>query len=265
VHDHCGFTTLAMADRLSTPLLHTLHGPFDPGTSAFYARHAHKATLVGISRTQLASAPVGLREVAVIPNPIDVAAWPLRERKADYLVWIGRMTTEKGPHRAIAAARAAGLPLILAGVIQPGQQSFFDEHVAPHIDGLQVRFVGEVGGERKRELFAGARALLMPIRWAEPFGMVMIEALVSGTPVIAFREGAASELIVDAQTGFLVDDEAGMAAATSRLAQIDPRDCRAWVADRCDVDVDVVASAYAHAYRQLARTTTPPATLTASG
>jgi glycosyltransferase involved in cell wall biosynthesis len=250
VHDHCGFTALAMADRLETPFVHTLHGQFTAATAAFYVHHGHKATLVGISRAQLASAPAGLAPVRAIPNPIDVGAWPLRERKEDYVLWIGRMTAEKGPHRAIAAARGAGVPLVMAGVIQPGQQAFFDREVAPHLDGERVRFLGEVGGSRKRSLFAGARALLMPIRWEEPFGMVMVEALSCGTPVIAFPEGAASELVRDGRTGFLVDDERGMAAAVGRLGSIAPRDCRAWVAENCDADV--IAGAYESTYRSVA-------------
>ncbi len=249
VHDHCGFTALAMADRLDTPLVHTLHGQFTASTAAFYARHGHKAALVGISRAQLASAPGGLEPVGAIPNPIDVRAWPLREHKDDYLLWVGRMTAEKGPHRAIAAARAAGVPLVLAGVIQPGQQAFFDREVAPHIDGERVRFVGEIGGSVKLEAFAGARALLMPIRWEEPFGMVMVEALACGTPVIAFAEGAARELVCNGRTGFLVEDEQEMGAAVGRLPRIAPRDCRAWVAEHCDVDV--VAAAYEQTYRSV--------------
>jgi glycosyltransferase involved in cell wall biosynthesis len=251
IHDHCGFTALAMADRIQTPLLHTLHGPFTTSTSAFYARHGHKAALVGISRAQLSSAPAGLRAVGAIPNPIDMRTWTLREQKDDFLFWIGRMTPEKGPHRAIAVARAAGLPLVLAGVIQPGQQDFFDREVAPHIDGEAVRFLGEVEGSLKRSLFARARGLLVPIRWEEPFGMVMIEAMACGTPVIAFPEGAARELIVEGKTGFLVEDEAAMAAAVSHLPSLLPRNCRDWVAEHCDVDA--VAAAYERAYRSVAR------------
>lgn len=247
VHDHCGFTALAMADRLATPLVHTLHGQFTPGTSAFYSRHGHKADLVAISGAQLASAPAGLRVLDAIPNPIDVKGWPLREHKDDYVLWIGRITPEKGPHRAIAAARAAGVPLVLAGVVQPGRQAFFEREVAPHVDGEHVRFAGEVGGAVKRSLFAGARALLMPIRWAEPFGMVMVEALSCGTPVIAFAEGAATELVAHGTTGFLVEDEQAMAAAVSLLPEIAPRDCRAWVSAHCDADV--VATRYERAYR----------------
>ena len=250
IHDHCGFTAIAMADRINTPIVHTLHGQFTPSTAAFYVRHAHKAVLVGISRTQLRSAPPELDPFEVIPNPIDVSAWRLRERKDDYVLWIGRMTPEKGPHRAIAAAQAADVPLVLAGVIQPGRQAFFDREIAPHIDGDRVRFVGEVGGAEKRSLFARARGLLMPIRWEEPFGMVMVEAMACGTPVIAFAEGAARELVVDGTTGFLVEDERAMAGAIGRLSSIAARDCRAWVAAHCDVDV--VAGAYERIYRSVA-------------
>jgi len=250
IHDHCGFTAMAMADRIGTPIVHTLHGQFTTSTAAFYVRHAHKAVLVGISRAQLESAPVQLGSFEVIPNPIDVSVWPLQERKEEYVLWIGRMTPEKGPQRAIEAARAAGVPLVLAGVIQPGQQAFFDRDVAPHVDGDRVRFVGEVGGATKRSLFANARALLMPIRWEEPFGMVMIEAMACGTPVIAFPEGAARELVVEGTTGFLVDDEFAMARAIGRVSTIVPRDCRGWVAAHCDVDV--VAAAYERIYRSAA-------------
>jgi glycosyltransferase involved in cell wall biosynthesis len=250
VHDHCGFVALAMADRIDTPIVHTLHGPFTDSTAAFYARHGHKAALVGISEAQLSSAPRGLGGIGVIPNPIDLRPWPLCDRKDDYLLWVGRMTPEKGPHRAIAVARAAGLPLVLAGVIQPGQQAFFDRQVAPHIDGDRVRFIGEVGGDVKRSVFARARGLLMPIRWDEPFGMVMVEALACGTPVIAFPEGAAREIVVDGKTGFLVDDERAMAAAVGRLPVIASQDCRDWVAEHCDVGV--VAAAYESIYRSLA-------------
>jgi len=250
VHDHCGFAALAMADRLETPLIHTLHGAFTPSTAAFYAEHGDKGALVGISQSQIAMAPDGLVTEGAIPNPIDVREWPLRERKQDYVLWVGRINPDKGPHRAIVAARAAGVKLILAGVIQQGQQEFFDREVAPHIDGDRVRFIGEVGGSRKSALFADARALLVPIRWQEPFGMVIIESLACGTPVIAFPEGAACELVVDGETGFLVQDEHEMATAIGSLAGIAPRDCRAWVCGHCDADV--VAAAYERTYRLMA-------------
>jgi glycosyltransferase involved in cell wall biosynthesis len=181
-------------------VLHTLHGPFTEETSAFYARHAHKASAVALSRYQAEQAPEELEVVAVIGNPIVVDDFPFRAEKDDYLLWIGRLNDDKGPQRAIAAAREADAPLVLAGPVQPGQEEFFASEVEPHVDGERIRYVGEVGDE-KVELYAGARALLMPIRWAEPFGLVMTEAMACGTPVIAFPEGSAPEIVRDGLRG----------------------------------------------------------------
>ena len=249
IHDHCGFTAFAMADRLDTPLVHTLHGPFTPDTAAFYSHHAHKAHVVAISQAQLDSAPPQVRAAGVVPNPIDAEEWPLVRDKDDYLLWVGRMTDEKGPHRAIAAARAARTPLVLAGPVQPGQEAFFEREVAPHIDDWCVRYVGEVAGEHKTRLFARARALLMPIRWPEPFGLVMLEAMVCGTPVIAFPEGSARELVTPGQTGLLVNDEREMAAACQETELIDPVRCRAIAVER--FDARCVARAYEEIYRHV--------------
>jgi glycosyltransferase involved in cell wall biosynthesis len=249
IHDHCGFTAFAFADRVETPLVHTLHGPFTHETSAFYARHAHKAKAIALSRYQADQAPDGLDVVAVIGNPIVVDDFPFRDEKDDHLLWIGRMNDDKGPQRAIAAAREADAPLILAGPVQPGQEEFFASEVEPLIDGDGIRYIGEVG-EEKLELYAGARALLMPIRWAEPFGLVMTEAMACGTPVIAFPEGSAPELVIDGETGFVVDDEHEMAAAVARLGEIDPARCRESTRER--FDVAAVAEAHERAYGAVA-------------
>src|SRR3954452_9637721 len=162
IHDHSGYTAVAMADRVSVPVVHTLHGPFTDDVLQFYRRHTGKAHLVALSEAQRRPAP-DLPIAATVPNPVDVSDWPFRARKEDYVLWVGRMTAEKGPHRAISAARAAGVRLILAGPVQPGQEEFFRREVAPLVDPYSVRYVGEIGGERKKALFARARALLMPI------------------------------------------------------------------------------------------------------
>jgi glycosyltransferase involved in cell wall biosynthesis len=245
LHDNCGFTAFAFADRIDVPVVHTLHGPFTRDTSAFYARHAHKACAVALSQYQAEQAPDNLGVVAVIGNPIVVDDYPFRDEKDDYLLWIGRLNEDKGPHRAIAAAQEAGERLVLAGPVQPGQEEFFAAEVEPHIDGDRINYIGEVGVE-KGDLYAGARALLMPIRWAEPFGLVMTEAMACGTPVIAFREGSAPELVLHGETGFIVDDEHEMAAAVRRLGEINPERCRASTRER--FDVSVVAEAYERAY-----------------
>jgi glycosyltransferase involved in cell wall biosynthesis len=247
VHDHSGFTALAMADRVSAPVVHTVHGPFDQTTNHFYQRHGHKARLVAISHSQAKSAPAGVLVADVVANPIAVDRWPLRTEKQDYLLWVGRMHPTKGAHRAINAARLAGRRLVLAGPIQPGQEKYYKELVEPHIDGCTVHYVGEVAGRAKQELFANAAGFLMPVRWREPFGMVMVEALACGTPVIAFPEGAASEIVLDGQNGFLVANETEMALAVKRLGSIDPYRCRASVADR--YDMSVTAAGYERAYR----------------
>lgn len=246
IHDHCGFTAFAMADRIAVPMVHTLHGPFTPDTCEFYERHARKANAVALSRHQRSAAPPSLRITGVIPNPIDVHDWPYRDEKDDYVLWLGRMTSVKGPQRAISAARAAGVPLVLAGPVQSGEEEFFAREVEPHIDADGVRYVGEVGGEAKKRLVAGARALLMPIRWAEPFGIVMVEAMACGTPVIAFPEGAATDIVRDGVNGFLVSDEDGMAGAVRAVGQLDPAASRSHVSAR--YSVDEVAAAYSAVY-----------------
>jgi glycosyltransferase involved in cell wall biosynthesis len=261
VHDHTGHVALAMADRMATPLVHTLHGPFDEAATTFYRAHGAKALLVALSAYQRSRAPEEAGEMAVVPNPLRVDEWPFRADKEDFVTWIGRMSPDKGPHRAIAAARAAGVPLILAGPIQPGQEDFFAEEVEPGIDDDAVRYVGEADAAMKRDLYARARAFLMPIRWAEPFGLVMVEAMACGTPVIAFPEGSAPEVVLDGETGFLVDDEDAMAAAIGRLGELDPAACRARTEERFGVDavVDGYEAVYRRAMERGRAETAPPA------
>jgi glycosyltransferase involved in cell wall biosynthesis len=256
IHDHSGFTAVAMAGRVSVPVVHTLHAPFNRETRPFYARHGHKARLVAISNFQLEHAPPGVRVAHVVPNPIRVGDWPFREEKDDYLLWMGRMDPAKGAQRAIAAARIAGARLVLAGPIQPGQEEYFRHEIEPHVDGHNVVFTGEVGGVRRKELFARAKAFLMPISWPEPFGMVMVEALACGTPVIAFPEGAASEIVVDGENGFHVADVQAMAEATRSLEKIDAACCRRSVASR--YDAAIVAEGYEDVYYRAIRSAVGP-------
>ncbi len=251
VHDHSGATAVAMGPLSASPVVHTIHAPFDEETTPFYVRHGHKVWLVAISRSQFLHTPRGVRIMDVVPNPIRLADWPFRERKDEYLLWIGRFDASKGAHRAIAVARHAGAELVLAGVIQPGQEHYFRTEIEPQIDGEQIRFIGEVGGPRRRDLFARAKALLMPISWPEPFGMVMVEALACGTPVLAFVAGDAPEIVRDGENGFLVADETGMVEAVDRLAEIEPVRCRESVASR--YEVAIIAERYERVYERAIR------------
>jgi glycosyltransferase involved in cell wall biosynthesis len=246
IHNHCGYTPLAMANRIQTPLVHTVHGPFDEDARPFYGSHGWKGELVCISRSQASSAPEGANVAGVVYNPIDVESWPVGYHKQDYLLWVGRFVPEKGPHRAIQVAREAGRRLILAGTVQPGYERFFSTEIEPHIDGEMISFVGEVGGARKQRLFADAFAFLMPIRWPEPFGMVIVEALAAGTPVLAFAQGAAPEIIENGVNGFLVNDEHEMAEMVPKCAEIEPEQCRRSAHER--FSPDRVAAGYEEIY-----------------
>jgi glycosyltransferase involved in cell wall biosynthesis len=253
VHDHSGYTALAMADRLDTPLVHTVHGPFDDDTKPYYAVNGPNGAVVCISRAQAGMAPEAEIVDAVVHNPIDVDSWPVGYEKDDYLLWVGRFVAEKGPQRAIRVAKATGRRLVLAGVVQPRQERFFASEIQPHLDGDRIVYVGEVGGARKQRLFADAYAFLMPIRWPEPFGMVMVEAMAAGTPVLAFPEGAAPEVVEHGVSGFLVADEDEMAAMVPEAGKLDPLQVRR-SAER--FAPDRIAAGYEQVYRAAARNRT---------
>ena len=225
VHDHTGHTALAMADRLATPVVHTLHGPFTEDAYRFYARHGRKACIVAISRAQLDAAPEPMGGGRVVHNPIDVSEWPFSAEKEDFLLWIGRMSPDKGPHRAIAAARSAGRRLLLAGPVQPGQEQFFAQEVEPAL-GDGIEYVGEADPEGKRDLYTRAAGLLMPIRWPEPFGLVMIEALATGSPVVATPRGSVQEIVEEGRTGFVRGTPRDLAEALQRVGELDRAACR---------------------------------------
>jgi glycosyltransferase involved in cell wall biosynthesis len=143
------------------------------------------------------------------------------------LVFVGRIEAIKGPHVAIEAARRAGAALIIAGNVPDAHRGWFARHVAPHVDGRAVRFIGPVDDAQKNVLLGSARALLMPVLWDEPFGIVMAEAMACGTPVIGLRRGAVPEVVDDGATGFVVEDVEAMAAAIGRIGAIDRRAVRA--------------------------------------
>jgi glycosyltransferase involved in cell wall biosynthesis len=246
IHDHSGYVALAMADRVSTPLVHTVHGPFDHDTKPYYAVNGPNGAVVCISEAQSRMAPDPAIVDAVVYNPIDVDNWPVGYEKHDYLLWLGRFHEAKGPHRAIQVAKATGRPLVLAGPVQRGQERFFANEIQPHIDGEKIRYIGEVGGARKQRLFMEALVFLMPIRWPEPFGMVMVEAMAAGTPVLAFPEGAAPEVVEHGISGYLVRDEDEMAAMVDDAARLDPLQVRR-SAER--FAPDRIAVGYEGAYR----------------
>jgi glycosyltransferase involved in cell wall biosynthesis len=216
------------------PVVHTLHGPFTPEMRVLYEQVADRLWFVAISDAQRRDMPE-LRYAGVVHNGIDTSLYPLREEKDDYLLFLGRTHPDKGADRAVEAARAAGLPLVMAvKIADPAEETHWRQEVEPLLP-HGTRVLGEVSHEEKAELLAGARAVLFPIDWQEPFGLVMTEAMACGTPVLATPRGAVPEVVEDGVTGFVlpVDGFAEAAAeAVGRLGDLDPRVCRARVEER---------------------------------
>jgi glycosyltransferase involved in cell wall biosynthesis len=232
VHDHTILGPFYAEKFPGLRIATTIHGPFNEELTDLYSSLAPRVPIICISNAQRRAAP-DLQVGRVIHHGIDASAFVQGDGDGDddgeYLLFLGRMSPDKGAHRAIEVARKAGVRLLLAAKMrEPWERRYFEEYVEPFLGDSAV-YLGEVSHEHKLELLRGAKSLLFPIRWNEPFGMVMLEAFASGTPVIAFPEGAAPEVIEDGRTGFLCDDEAAMADAVGRLDEIDRSACRAAV------------------------------------
>jgi glycosyltransferase involved in cell wall biosynthesis len=238
------------------PIITTAHGPFTPELSEQYgAMAAAGVSVVAISHSQRSSAPE-VPVAAVIHHGIDTGTIPIGRGEGGYVVFLGRMHPDKGAHRAIAAARAAGWRILLAAKMwEADERRYFTERVEPLL-GSDAVYIGEVGGRRKLELLGGAHALLNPIRWLEPFGLVMIEALACGTPVLAFAEGAAPEIVEHGRSGFLCNDEEDMASAIGLVADLDRDQCRARV-DTC-FTTDRMVRDHLDLYSRVLRTRSEP-------
>jgi len=236
IHDHTLLGPLwSIAHDTGTPVITTAHLPFTPELLLLYEAVGSRVALVAISHRQRASAP-GLTLAAVIHHGIDVKRIPVGLGHGGYLLFLGRMSPDKGVHRAITLARAAGKRLVLAAKMwQPEERRYFSECVQPLL-GPDAVYVGEVGGRRKFDLLGGAEALLNPIGWPEPFGLVMIEALSTGTPVLAFAQGAAPEIVDHGRTGFICTDDSDMAIKLGRLGELDRTECRRDAEERFSTD-----------------------------
>ncbi|HEU5083966.1 MAG TPA: glycosyltransferase family 4 protein [Acidimicrobiales bacterium] len=232
VHDHTLLGPMwASTIGFTSPVVTTAHGELTSELAELFAAVGRHVAVIAISEHQRATAP-RVPVSAVIHHGIDVDAQIPGEGDGGYVAFLGRMHPDKGVHRAIHVARAAGKRLrIAAKMWEPIEVRYFEQVVRPLL-GEDVEYVGQVGGPAKHDLLAGAEALLNPIRWPEPFGLVMIEALAVGTPVLAFPEGAAPEIVDHGTTGFLCADEDDMAARLADVGSIDRRACRRAALDR---------------------------------
>ncbi|MFC5063801.1 glycosyltransferase family 4 protein [Actinomycetospora atypica] len=253
VHDHTLAGPLVGAAH-GLPTVVTAHGPVHGEMGAYYRTLSARASLVALSRAQREQLP-SARWAATVPNGVRPDRFPFRAAKGEYAVFLGRMSPDKGPVWAIEAARAAGVPLLIAAKCREDAEVQYFEHAVAPLLGGDVEWIGEVGGRRKVELLADARCLLFPIDWEEPFGLVMIEAMACGTPVVALRRGAVPEVVEHGRTGWVCDRPSELAVALLRTHELDPGACRALVEDR--FSAAALAAGYERVYRRIAAAARP--------
>jgi glycosyltransferase involved in cell wall biosynthesis len=221
-----------LMSHVARPHIMTLHSrfPFDRlGTwtgdaDEFYMEWAHTVPMVTVSKKAREEIDYPLNFIGVVYNGLPTATFLPTKQPEEFFVWLGRIVPEKGAHLAIRAAKKAGVPLVLAGNVDkylPEAVEYFEHMIRPHIDDRQIKYIGPVHLKQKIDLLSRARGLLNPIEWEEPFGMVMVEAMAAGCPVIAFARGAAPELILHGQTGFLVQDVEAMVRSIARIGELD--------------------------------------------
>lgn len=243
---HVNSATTVPFSRFSTrPFVCTMHHPKETELTGLYERYTD-VTYVSISRHQAANHPTVPSRV--IHHGLDLSRYRFQARKQPYLCFLGRICPIKGTHNAIEIAKQAGLPLKIAGEVQPMFREYFDAKIRPHIDGRNVEFLGEADLALKNELLGNATALLFPIEWEEPFGLVMIEAMACGTPVIAFPGGAVEEIVANGITGRVCRD-IRHAARTLQNETFDPQKIRRSTEKR--FSADAMARQYLQLYAEV--------------
>ena len=246
IHNGFDFLPLTYSRLITTPVVTTIHGFSSPAIVAVYAKYDEHSRYVAISDADRHPA---LHYEATIHHGINTDAFSLHPRAGEYLAYFGRIHPHKGTKAAIETAARAGLPLVIAGIVQ--DREYFETQVAPHIDNKNVRYLGPVCAEQKSSFLGGARALLHLIEFDEPFGYSVVEALACGTPVIAFDRGSMRELIDDRATGMIVADTDGAVAAVEAVQTLDRAAVRRVAVERFGVDrmVDEYVAVYERAVR----------------
>lgn len=249
IHSHLGCAALPFTNLVKTPTIHTLHGPLTPDNRQLFGRY-HQQPYISISNAQR-DQDLNLNYVQTIYNGTNLDEYPFQAQPIEpgYLAFLGRFSPEKGPQHAIAIAKQAGWPLKMAGKVDAVDREFFEREIAPHIDGEQIEYWGEADLAMKVELLGNAAVTLFPITWREPFGLVMIESMATGTPVIGMSLGSVPEVIAHGKTGFVCHSVEEMIAAIPAALDLDRRACRAHVQQF--FSVTRMVDEYEAAYRQL--------------
>jgi glycosyltransferase involved in cell wall biosynthesis len=252
IHSHMGCAALPYTSLVKTPTVHTLHGIFTPDNEKMFT-HARNQPYVSISNSQR-EMRLGLNYVATVYNGIDVDSYEFHPQPSQlpYLAFLGRISPEKGTHLAIEIAKRSGWHLKIAGKVDSVDVEYYEEAIKPHIDGHQIEYLGEANHMQKNALMGGAVATLFPITWREPFGLVMVESMAAGTPVIAMELGSTSEVIIHGKTGFLCHSVEECVDALRQVSQIDRSTCRNHVVR--NFSVQRMVDGYEAVYQMLSKT-----------
>jgi glycosyltransferase involved in cell wall biosynthesis len=256
IHFHLDYLQFPAVRKLIAPSLTTLHGRLDGAETVRMLRRFAHVPVVSISWKQRAPVPEA-NWIGNIYHGLPSALHTFQSRPGGYLAFLGRISPEKGPDRAIRIARRAGVPLRIAAKIDKADRHYFEARIRPLLAGPGVEYLGEISDAEKGAFLGEALGLVFPIDWPEPFGLVLIEALACGTPVLAYRAGSVPEIVRPGETGFIVEDDQAAVAAVHRLAEIDRRRCRAEFERR--FTVGRMASEYIVAYQRVAATRTASA------
>jgi glycosyltransferase involved in cell wall biosynthesis len=249
IHSHMGCSALPYVNLVKTPTVHTLHGIFTPDNEKMFS-HARRQPYISISDAQR-EPRLNLNCVATVYNGIDLNSYKFCEKPQEqpYLAFLGRISPEKGTHLAIEIAKRSGWRLKMVGKVDVVDVEYFEQEIKPHIDGKQIEYLGEADHEKKNELMGGAVATLFPITWREPFGLVMIESMATGTPVIAMELGSTSEVIAHGKTGFLANSVEDCIAAIDKAGELNRYACREHVEN--NFSVRRMTDGYEAVYQQI--------------
>lgn len=235
IWNNTDFNAFVFGPYVKTPIVNTLHGPMIGERIDLYKKYQKNNWLVSISNNQRKLAP-NLNYIATIYHGIEVKKIKPSFKPLSYLIWVGRISPLKGTLQAIHIAREAGRKIILIGKVDKADEDYYEELIKSEIDGVEVQYLGEVSQKDKFELIRGAYALLNPIRWQEPFGLVPIEAMTCGTPVIATPRGSMPELIDEGVTGYLAKSHDGLVKAVEKAGELDRKTIRKVAQERFNID-----------------------------